>query len=159
MLHSSLPKCLKRLYNPSKCVLSVLTTGFYARLQLCKGLATCLASICVLQALTMWLNSACTAFASSTILPSSSIFLVDIWIGKGRCISQPSGHSLTMDVIAGRIGLAGTQNRVDWSQGGHLAKLHLPLLSTRRMHSPGTGGQIVCPAQKLACKASAIMIS
>ena len=161
MLHSSIPKCLERLYNPLKCVQSVPTTGFYARLQLCKGLSTCPPSICVLQALTMWLNSACTAFASSTILPSSSNFLVDIWIGKGRCISQPSGHSLTMDVIAGRIGLAGTQNRVDWSQGacGHLAKLHLPLLSTRKMHSPGTGRQVVCPAQKLACKASAIMIS
>ena len=66
-----------------------------------------------------------------------------------------------MDVIAGRIGLAGTQNRVDWSQGayGRLAKLYLPLLTTRRLHSQETGGQIVRPAQKLACKASAIMIS
>ncbi len=66
-----------------------------------------------------------------------------------------------MDVIAGMIGSAGKQTRVDWSQGayGHLAKLHLPLLSTRRLHSQETGGQIVCPAQKLVCKASAMMIS
>ena len=161
MLHSSIPTSPERLYNPLKCVQSVPTNGFYARLQFCKGPAICPPSICVLQALTTWLNLACTAFAFSTILPYSSFFLVDIWICKGRCIRWPSGHSLTMDVIAGMIGLAGTQNRVERSQGayGRLAKLHLPLLSTRRLHSQETGGQTVCPAQKLVCKASAIMIS
>ena len=162
MLHSSIPKMSGALVQPIEmCSISAYDWLLCPTAALQRGLQHAPPSTCVLQALTMWLISACTAFAFSTILPSSSVFLVDIWICEGRCIRRPSGYSLNMHVIAGRIGLAGTQNRVDWSQGafGHLAKLHPPLLSTRKLHSQEAGGQIVCPAQKLACKASTIMIS
>ena len=82
------------------------------------------------------------------------MFLVDIWVSRGRCVSWPSDCSLTKDVIAGRIGLAGRQIRVDCSQlaCGHLAMPHLPLLSTRSLHSQETGGHLVCPAQNLFAK-------
>ncbi len=63
----------------------------------------------------------------------------------------------TKHVIAGRIGLAGRQKRVD-SQGacGHVAMPHLTPLITRRMHSQEMLEHIVYPAQNLSCKASPI---